>query len=127
MRRGYSSGTSPLGLVPDEFLFRMQPIFDMVAVLPATCLVQTEGQLSNLIACRGRSTGDVLSQSPPTSGVRGGDISSLFYDSLSPWPPLRRLWAENAHSESVLRAESATFRNESRRVVRYCPEPMFSR
>ena len=56
-----------------------------------------------------------------------GDISWLFYDSLSPWPPLRRLWAEDAHSEFVLRAESARFRNGSRRVVRYCPERAFSR
>jgi len=61
MRRGYSSGTSPLGVVPDEFLFHTHPIFDMVAVLPATCLVQIEGELSNLIVCRGRSAADVLS------------------------------------------------------------------
>jgi hypothetical protein len=60
MRRGYSSGTSPLGVVPDEFLYT-HPIFDMVAVLPVTCLVQIEGELSNLIVCRGRSAADVLS------------------------------------------------------------------
>src|SRR5581483_832854 len=30
-------------------------------------------------------------------------------------------------SQLVLRAESARFRNGSGRVVRYCPEPMFSR
>jgi hypothetical protein len=29
-------GTSPLRVVPREFLFGAQPIFDVVAVLPAT-------------------------------------------------------------------------------------------
>ena len=34
---------------------------------------------------------------------------------------------EDARSEFVLRAESARIRNGSRRVVRFCPEPAFSR
>ena len=104
-----------------------QPIFDVVFVLPATSLVQTEGELCNLLLYRGETTSGVVSHTPLISGVRGGDISWLFCESLSLWLPLRRLWAEDAHSELVLRAESARFRNGSRRVVRHCPEPAFSR
>ena len=43
------------------------------------------------------------------------DPSSASASSQASGPPL------------LLRTESAKFRNGSRRVVRYCPEPVFSR
>jgi hypothetical protein len=72
-------GTSQLGVVPHEFLFGTQPIVDVVSVLPATCLVQTECELRNLVVCRGRSTTGVLSHFHLTSHIRSDDVSDRAF------------------------------------------------
>jgi len=46
----YRVGSSTLrSYMPYEFLLGMQPILDVVAILPARWLVQTERELGNLV------------------------------------------------------------------------------
>src|SRR3954466_13216786 len=74
--------TSRLRVVPHEFLFRTYPIFDVVSVLPATCLIQTEGELCDLVVCRVEATASVLSHRSLTRDVCDDCVSYLLHDSL---------------------------------------------
>ena len=69
-------------VVADEFLFSTQPIFDIVAILPATRFVQTVGELGNLVVGRGRSTAGVCSHPPLACGMRSDETSCFCHNFL---------------------------------------------
>src|SRR5262245_37252957 len=79
---GVLVGTSELRVVMHEFLFGAQPIFDVVPALPATSFVQTEGELGNLVVCRGQVIAGVASLTPLASDVRAHDVS-FVHDSVT--------------------------------------------
>ena len=72
-------------MVPHEFLFGTQPIVDVVSVLPATCPVQTECELRNLVVVPGTSTAGVLLHFHLTVYIRSEMSTTSFMTLLPPW------------------------------------------
>src|SRR6476469_2607363 len=64
-----------LGVVAPEFLFRAQPVIDMVTVLPAPCLVQAEGESGNFLVRRGEMAARVHSHALLAGGIRQDNVS----------------------------------------------------
>src|SRR5215831_14270099 len=85
--------TQPRGFPKCEFPLGAQPIFYVVAILPAARFVLTAGESSDLFVSGRRSTAGVLSRttgaqvSSPAivriSGIRSNDLSNLHHDSVT--------------------------------------------